>query len=239
MLLLNTLKTSAKLVYTKNMRVLLNSFLFLFLFLLIAFVNPNYITAVDYGTYGCFSSGSSGGCHPRLEDDCTNGGLVPSSTQCDGLLAAECHSASFACNPPGSCASTGQACSTAADCCLMNNCIDSICQSSGGGSTGGGGTGGAELCSGGKGIDTAIGCIPIQSGDKIAGFFLKWGIGVGGGIALIMISISSFMIMTSSGDPHRLQAGKELLTSALSGLILLIFSAFILNTIGLDILGIF
>ena len=45
------------------------------------------------------------------------------------------------------------------------------------------------------------------------------------------------MVMTSQGVPDRLKAGQELLTSAISGLIMLIFSVFILKFIGVDILG--
>jgi hypothetical protein len=46
------------------------------------------------------------------------------------------------------------------------------------------------------------------------------------------------MISTSAGDPKKLQAGKELLTAAISGLLLLIFSVFILRIIGVEILNI-
>jgi hypothetical protein len=42
--------------------------------------------------------------------------------------------------------------------------------------------------------------------------------------------------MSSSGDPERLKGGQELLTSAIAGLIMLIFSVFILRVIGVDIL---
>ena len=70
------------------------------------------------------------------------------------------------------------------------------------------------------------------------GDLLKWAIGVGGGIAFLLIVYSGFMIMTSSGNPERLKAGQELLTSAISGLILLVFSIFILNLIGVKILEI-
>ncbi len=70
------------------------------------------------------------------------------------------------------------------------------------------------------------------------GFILKWAIGIGGGIAFLLIIYAGFMLMTSQGNPERLQAGKELMTSAISGLILLIFSIFILKVIGVDILGI-
>lgn len=85
-------------------------------------------------------------------------------------------------------------------------------------------------------IDTAIGCIPVGNLSSFSGFLLGWGVGIGGGIAFILIVISGFMIMTASGNPERLQAGKELMTSAIMGLIMLIFSVFILKIIGVDIL---
>ncbi|MBI4157526.1 hypothetical protein HY502_01620, partial [Candidatus Woesebacteria bacterium] len=69
-------------------------------------------------------------------------------------------------------------------------------------------------------------------------FILKWAIGIGGGIAFLLVVYSSFMIMTSSGNPDRLKAGQELLTSALMGVVLLVFSVFILKVIGVDILKI-
>ena len=87
-------------------------------------------------------------------------------------------------------------------------------------------------------LDTAIGCIPISSSSDLIGFVLKWAIGIGGGIAFLLIVYSGFIILTSQGDPKRLQAGQELLSSALMGLILLIFSVFILRIIGIDILSI-
>jgi len=93
-------------------------------------------------------------------------------------------------------------------------------------------------CPGGKGIDTAIGCIPIENTTFI-NFILRWAIGVGGGIAFLLIVFAGFQIMTSAGNPERLKAGQELLTSAIAGLILLIFSVFILRIIGVNILGIF
>ncbi|MGA3291641.1 MAG: pilin [Candidatus Microgenomates bacterium] len=87
------------------------------------------------------------------------------------------------------------------------------------------------------GIQTAIGCIPISDSGSLLSFILKWAIGIGGGIAFLLMLYAGFMIMTASGDPERLKAGQELLTSAIAGLILLIFSIFILKFIGIDILG--
>lgn len=86
------------------------------------------------------------------------------------------------------------------------------------------------------GIDTAIGCIPVSDTNAFMGWILGWAIGVGGGIAFLLIVYASFMVMTSQGNPERLKAGQELLTSAISGLIMLVFSVFILKFIGVDIL---
>jgi len=46
------------------------------------------------------------------------------------------------------------------------------------------------------------------------------------------------MIITAAGDKRKLQGGKELLTAAVSGLFLIIFSVFILDLIGIRILRI-
>ena len=86
-------------------------------------------------------------------------------------------------------------------------------------------------------VNTAIGCIPVGDTTSFMGWILGWAIGVGGGVAFLLIVYASFMIMTSQGMPDRLKAGQELLTSAISGLIMLIFSVFILKFIGIDILG--
>ncbi len=95
-----------------------------------------------------------------------------------------------------------------------------------------------SITCGAEAINTAIGCIPFGDPSGFAGFFLGWGVGVGGGIAFLLIVYAGFMIMSSSGNPERLKAGQELLTSALGGLIMLIFSVFILRIIGVNILGI-
>ncbi|OGM14928.1 hypothetical protein A2141_03405 [Candidatus Woesebacteria bacterium RBG_16_40_11] len=87
-------------------------------------------------------------------------------------------------------------------------------------------------------IYTAIGCIPVSSQNDFLAFVLKWALGIGGGIAMILIIFAGFLIMTSGGDKQKLQAGKELLTAAVSGLLLIIFSVFILDLFGIRILRI-
>lgn len=90
---------------------------------------------------------------------------------------------------------------------------------------------------GAESINTAIGCIPVGDNNAFVGWVLGWAVGVGGGIAFLLIVYASFLVMTSQGIPDRLKAGQELLTSAISGLIMLIFAVFILKFIGIDILG--
>lgn len=86
-------------------------------------------------------------------------------------------------------------------------------------------------------IWTAIGCIPSTPNGFIQKL-LPLGIGLGGGIAFLLMLFGALQIMTSAGNPEKLNAGKELITSAIVGLLLIIFSVFLLKLIGADILGI-
>jgi hypothetical protein len=83
---------------------------------------------------------------------------------------------------------------------------------------------------------TAIGCFPIGDAQTSLVFIFRWALGIGGGIAFLLIILASFQITSSAGNPEKIQAGKELLTSAVAGLIMLIFSYYILKVIGVDLL---
>jgi hypothetical protein len=85
-------------------------------------------------------------------------------------------------------------------------------------------------------INTGLGQLCTDPATMV-GTILSWGIGVGGGIVLLVIFYAAFQITTAGGDPKKLQAGQELLTSAISGLIVIIFSITILNLIGISVLG--
>ena len=96
-----------------------------------------------------------------------------------------------------------------------------------------------EKCFDSGGAWTAFKC--VGEGGNPSDFitkFLDLGIGIGGGLAFLMILVSGFQTMTSTGNPEKLHAAKELLGGAISGLLLIIFSIFILKVIGVDILGI-
>lgn len=84
---------------------------------------------------------------------------------------------------------------------------------------------------------TAIGCIQTDPAEFIK-TLLGFGIGIAGGIAFLLILLGGFQILTSTGNPEQLSAGKELVSSAITGLLLIIFSIFLLRLIGFTILGI-
>lgn len=88
------------------------------------------------------------------------------------------------------------------------------------------------------GINTAVGCFPTDSTNGMLVFILRWALGVAGGIAFLLIVFSAFLIMTSGGNAEKVKSGRELLTAALTGLVVLIFSVFILDLVGLRILQI-
>jgi len=89
-----------------------------------------------------------------------------------------------------------------------------------------------------KGIWTAIGCVQSDLGTFISQKLLGWGVGLAGIIAMLCIIYSAFQLQTSQGNPEKIKKAQELLTSCIMGLMLIIFSVFILRLIGVDILRI-
>lgn len=92
-------------------------------------------------------------------------------------------------------------------------------------------------CFTGAGIWTAVGCIPNDPADIIK-MVVSVGLAVGGGIVLIMILVGSFMLSVSQGDPNKTKEAKDIITSAIIGLLFVIFSVTILQFIGVSILRI-
>jgi len=93
------------------------------------------------------------------------------------------------------------------------------------------------LCSD-EGIDTAIGCIPTGNRNNLMVFILRWAIGFAGGVSFILIITSGLIYMTSGGDRQKVHSANELFTASALGLLLLIFSVYILNILGVRILKI-
>ena len=83
---------------------------------------------------------------------------------------------------------------------------------------------------------TTLGCIPTEPMDLVKWLF-PYLLGFGGLAAFGLIVYSGFRLMTSSGDPQKIQGAKETITAAVTGLIFIILSLFLLRLIGVDILG--
>jgi hypothetical protein len=84
--------------------------------------------------------------------------------------------------------------------------------------------------------DTALGPIPTD----VAGFASKFAsiaIGIAGGIAFLLMIYGSFRLVFSNGDVEAVQQGRQIIVAAVTGLIVIIFSIFILRLIGITILG--
>jgi len=86
-------------------------------------------------------------------------------------------------------------------------------------------------------VNTALGCVPVDMNGFI-GWLLPWFFGVAGGISFFLMIFGFIRVATSQGDPKAVQGGKETVTSAIMGLLVSIFSLFIVRLVLLDILKI-
>ena len=60
--------------------------------------------------------------------------------------------------------------------------------------------------------------------------------GISGGLAFLAFIGGSIMVLTSSGDPEKLNNGKSIVVSSIFGLLLIVFSVFLLRFVGVEIL---
>ncbi len=88
------------------------------------------------------------------------------------------------------------------------------------------------------GIWTAMGCINVNMKTFIEENIFGPILGIAGIISLGCIIYASFLMQVSQGNPEQIQKAQEMITSCITGLILIIFSVFVLRVIGVDILRI-
>ncbi len=86
-------------------------------------------------------------------------------------------------------------------------------------------------------VKTAIGTLSIEPGNFIKDL-LRVLLSISGGIILLLIIRSGYQLMTSQGNPEKITEAKDRITSAIIGLLFLIFSLVILEVIGVDILNV-
>jgi hypothetical protein len=89
---------------------------------------------------------------------------------------------------------------------------------------------------GDKQVNTALGCFSTDINGQFFIDLIKITVGLGGGIALLLILVGTVIITTSAGIPDKIKAGQTIITSAITGLIFIILSFFIMNLIGVRII---
>jgi hypothetical protein len=86
-------------------------------------------------------------------------------------------------------------------------------------------------------VYTALGCIYIEM-DKFMEWFLPYLFGIAGGIAFLLMIYGFIRMSTAKGDPKAMQGARETIGSAIAGLLVSVFSLFILRLVAVDILHI-
>jgi hypothetical protein len=90
---------------------------------------------------------------------------------------------------------------------------------------------------GGPGVNTALGCVPVEMGAFMS-WLLPYLFGISGGISFLLMVYGFIMMSTSGGDPKAVQGAQETITSAITCLLVSIFALFLLRLIAVKILQI-
>jgi hypothetical protein len=92
-------------------------------------------------------------------------------------------------------------------------------------------------CLGGNGVQTEIGCVPKDPWGFASAYY-AYGLGLIGGLSVLFIIFGGYLMLTSEGNPNRLNNGKTFIFYALFGLVLAIFGFVFVEVIAVDILKI-
>jgi hypothetical protein len=84
-------------------------------------------------------------------------------------------------------------------------------------------------------VDTAIGKLCTEANCFIQSIFALL-LSLSGGLAVLIIIYAGYLYMTSRGNPEQIQKGREMIISAIVGLLFIIFSFVIMEAITTDIL---
>lgn len=89
------------------------------------------------------------------------------------------------------------------------------------------------------GLATAIGCVPVLNLQKfIAETVFGIGIGIAGAFSVLCMIYGAILFQTSAGNSTQVQKAQKMIINCLIGLIVIVFSLFILKFIGIDLLRI-
>lgn len=82
---------------------------------------------------------------------------------------------------------------------------------------------------------TIIGCLDTAPGGFVTQIY-KVIISISGGAALLAFIFGGFKVLTAGGDKQRVDSGKAMVMGALMGLLIIVFSVFLLKFIGFEII---
>lgn len=203
--------------------------------LLLSFFIFNFATTTQAHAATCDDLG--GYCRIKLVK-CAYGTPISGASDCS-ILQNCCPNPITCASLDGHCIITGN-CAYGGALTAANNCIlpgEKCCPNNVGNPNQSGGVKCTDI-NGSEGVNTALGCISVGSGNELVNTILRLALGVGGGLALVLILYGTFIVTTSAGIPDKLKAGGEIITSAIIGLIFILLSIFLVNLIGINILGI-
>ena len=81
---------------------------------------------------------------------------------------------------------------------------------------------------------TVLGCLPTSPGGFVQSSF-RVITSIVGGLAFLALLYGGGLVLTSQGSEERLSAGKSILISAITGVVLTLFAVFILRFIGVEV----
>src|SRR3972149_6459757 len=76
----------------------------------------------------------------------------------------------------------------------------------------------SSSCTNTSDVFTALGCIPTDPAELVK-WILGWSIAMGSGIAFLLALWGGVTIVLAGGNPEKINEGKEVITSAVSGLL--------------------
>lgn len=84
---------------------------------------------------------------------------------------------------------------------------------------------------------TVFGCLDTAPGGFVSQIY-QIIVSISAGFALLAFIYGGFTVLTSGGDPQRVRSGKNIIMGAIFGILLIVFSVFLLRLIGFEIIKI-
>jgi hypothetical protein len=88
-----------------------------------------------------------------------------------------------------------------------------------------------------NGINSALGCLQFSPPSSFITQILLWAVRLGALITFFSLIYAGFLITTSSGNPKKVAAGKEIIFTTIIGLAIISLSVLLLNFVGVHLLS--